>query len=84
MNTQQIFYIVCGVVAVIMIIYYIRRKRRLLSAFFGVFSGIAALFAVNYFGGAMGVDLPLNLFNLCGSAILGIPFVALLIIINIL
>ena len=84
MNTHQIFYIVCGVVAVVMLIYYIRRKRRLLSAFFGVFSGIAALFSFNYFGEAMGVDLPINMFNFCGSAILGIPFVALLIIINIL
>lgn len=84
MNTQQIFYIVCGAAAMVMLIYYIRRKKRLFSAFFGALSGIAALFAVNYFGGAMGVDLPINLFNFCGSAILGIPFVALMVIINIL
>ncbi len=84
MNTQQLFYITCGVTAVIMLIYYIRRKRRLLSAFFGIFSGFAALLAVNCFGGLIGVELPLNVFNVCGSVILGIPFVALMIIVNIL
>ena len=84
MSTQELFYFICGVTAVIMIIYYIRRKRRLLSAFFGMFTGFAALLAVNCFGGYIGVELPLNLFNVCGSAVLGIPFVALMIIVNIL
>lgn len=84
MTAEQLFYVVCGVTAVIMFIYYIRRKRRLLSAFFGVFSGFAALLLVNRFGGYIGAELPLNLFNLCGSMVLGIPFVALMIIVNIL
>lgn len=84
MTAEQLFYVVCGVTAVIMFIYYIRRKRRLVSAFFGVFSGFAALLLVNRFGGYIGAELPLNLFNLCGSMVLGIPFVALMIIVNIL
>lgn len=84
MNTDKIFYIICGVVAVIMLIYYIRRKKRLISAFFGSFSGLAVLFIMNRFGGDLGADLPLNTFNVCGSMILGIPFVALMIIIKLL
>lgn len=84
MTAEQLFYVVCAVTAVIMFIYYIRRKRRLLSAFFGVFSGLAALLLVNRFGVYIDAELPLNLFNICGSMVLGIPFVALMIIVNIL
>ncbi len=84
MTAEQLFYVVCAVTAVIMFIYYIRRKKRIISAFFGVFSGFAALLLVNYFGFYIDTELPLNLFNVCGSMILGIPFVALIIIVNIL
>lgn len=84
MNINEIFYTICGVVAIIMLIYYIKRKRRFLSAFFGAFSGLAVLFAMNRFGGQFGADLPLNTFNVCGSMVLGIPFVALMIIIKLL
>lgn len=82
MSTEMIFYLVCGISAAIMLIYYIKRRRRLISAFFGVFSGLAALFLMNRFGGAIGGDLPLNAFNVGGSMLLGIPFVALMIIIK--
>ncbi len=84
MTAEQLFYVLSGVTMVIMFVYYIRRKRRLISAFFGMFSGFAALLLVNRFGGCIGTELPLNLFNLCGSMVLGIPFVALIIIVNIL
>ena len=84
MTTDNILYIMYGLAVLVMFIYYIRRRRKFLSAFFGVFSGLAALFLLNKFGGMIGVEMPLNVFNLCGSAVLGIPFVALLIIVNIL
>lgn len=84
MEAEKILYIVYGLTAAIMLIYYIRRKRRFISAFFGVFSGLAALLLVNRFGGAIGVELPLNMFNVCGSMVLGIPFVAFVIIMNFL
>ncbi len=84
MTANNILYIMYGVAILVMLIYYIRRRRKFLSAFFGVFSGLAALVLLNKFGGGLGIDLPLNLFNICGSAVLGIPFVALLIIVNIL
>lgn len=84
MTANNILYIMYGVAILVMLIYYIRRRRKFLSAFFGVISGLAALFLLNKFGGMIGVEMPLNVFNLCGSAVLGIPFVALLIIVNIL
>ena len=84
MTANNILYIMYGVAILVMLIYYIRRRRKFLSAFFGVFSGLAALVLLNKFGGGLGIDLPLNLFNICGSAVLGIPFVALMIIVNIL
>lgn len=82
MSTEVLFYLICGTAALIMLIYYIRRRRRLVSAFFGVFSGLAALVIMNKFGGLIGGELPLNTFNVCGSMVLGIPFVALMIIIK--
>lgn len=82
MSTYHLFCIVCAVTILIMLIYYVRRRKRLVSAFFGMFSGLLTLILMNKFGGAIGGYLPLNLFNVCGSMVLGIPFVALLIIIK--
>lgn len=82
MNTYHLFYIVSAVTVLIMLVYYIRRRKRLVSAVFGMLSGLLTLIVMNKFGGAIGGYLPLNVFNVCGSMVLGIPFVALLIIIK--
>lgn len=82
LSTDNIFYIVCGTAVLIMLIYYIRRRRRIISVFFGMASGLAALFVMNRFGYMIGGELPLNTFNVCGSAVLGIPFVAFMILIK--
>lgn len=80
--TDIIFYLICGGAAVIMAVYYLRRRHRLASALFGCFSGISALLLMNFFGGAFGVQLSLNVFNVCGSLVLGAPFVASLVILT--
>ncbi|MBO7394858.1 MAG: pro-sigmaK processing inhibitor BofA family protein [Ruminococcus sp.] len=80
MDTGMIFFIVCGAVLAAMIVYYTRRRHKLLSALFGSASGFAALLLVNRFGGELGAYLPLNAFNICGSTVLGAPFVAAMII----
>lgn len=80
--TDIIFYLICGGAAVFMAVYYLRRKHRLTSALFGGFSGIAALILLNHFGEVFGSQLPLNLFNVCGSLVLGAPFVASLVILT--
>ena len=82
MDTAVIFYLLCGAALAAMIVYYARRKHRVLSALFGSITGLAALLLVNFFGGAFGAQLPLNLFNVCGSTVLGAPFVAAMIIIR--
>ncbi len=82
MDTGLIFYIVCGAALAAMAVYYARRKHKLLSALFGSISGLAALFLVNLFGEQFGAFLPLNLFNVCGSTVLGAPFVAAMIVVR--
>lgn len=84
MNTDLIFWIASIVIMIIMLIYYISRRKKLKTLFFGVFTGLAALFLLNKFGDDFGAYLPLNIFNLCGSAILGVPFVICLVLLKIL
>ena len=84
MNSGNIFKIICGIIAVIMTIYYYRREEKLFSFFVGAFTGSAALFIVNKYGSLIGMTIPLNLFNISGSVILGAPFVLFLVIMNFL
>lgn len=81
MDTQKIFYIICGIVSLIMLVTYISRKHRFLSFIFGSLSGMTALFLLCRYGPEIGTDVPMNIFNFCGSGILGIPFVVFLAII---
>ena len=76
------FYFICGCAVLIMTIYYLKRRKRTASVLFGSVSGILTLFLVNCFGASFGAELPLNIFNVSGSALLGVPFVAGLIILK--
>ena len=78
MNPDIIFIIICCVSIIIMLIYYSRRESKMLSVIFGAFTGIIALFILNKFN----TDIPLNIFNLSGSAVLGVPFVAGLVLLK--
>lgn len=84
MDTDFIFAAVCGVVILIMAVYYLKREKRLKALLFGSLTGLAALFILNKYGGNFDTELPLNTFNLCGSAVLGVPFVICLVILKIL
>ena len=84
MDSGYVFKIICGIVAVIMSVYYLRRKKKILSFFIGAFTGSAALFIVNKYGSLIGMTIPLNLFNISGSIILGAPYVLFLVIMNFL
>jgi hypothetical protein len=55
-----------------------------MSMLVGAVTGGAALFIVNKYGAFIGADVPLNLFNVMGSAVLGVPFVIFIVIMNIL
>lgn len=82
MNDEIIFKIACAAAALIMLIYYLRRDKKLLSFLFGAITGIAALTIVNKYGTALDIEVPLNIFNVGGSVILGVPFVLCLVILT--
>ena len=84
MDTDLIFKTVCGVVIAIMIIYYFRREKKLMSLIAGVLTGEAALFILDKYGEIIGIDVPLNIFNVLGSAVLGVPFVVFIAVVNVL
>lgn len=84
MNTDLMFRLICGVIIVIMIIYHLRKQKKIMSFLFGAVTGTAALFLLNKYGIYIGVTVQLNLFNLVGSAVLGVPFVVFLTIMNFL
>ncbi len=82
MNT--IFLILCSIAVLTMSIYYLTRLKRIKTVFFGTFTGITALLLLNSFGGGFGAALPLNLFNVCGSAVLGVPFLICAVVFKLL
>ena len=84
MNTEYIFAAVCAIVILIMIIYYLKCKKRVRALIFGAVTGLAALFILNRFGGNFDTYLPLNTFNVIGSAVLGVPFVICMVILRIM
>ena len=84
MDTDLIFKTVCGVVIAIMIIYYFRREKKLMSLIAGVLTGEAALFILDKYGEIIGIDVLLNIFNVLGSAVLGVPFVVFIAVVNVL
>lgn len=82
MNTDVLFYLICGAVTLVMVIYYLRRRHKITSFLFGSVTGFLALLLMNRFGGSFGAELPLNVFNIAGSVVLGVPFIAMMIIIR--
>lgn len=84
METETLFYGICAAAVLIMLEYFRRRKRKIISFIFGAATGFIALVLVNKYGFMIGADIPLNTFNICGSAVLGVPFVVCLVILNFL
>ena len=82
MRTDLIFGLLCTVVVLVMLVYYMRRERKVLSFVFGAFTGVVALFILNKYGGFIGADIPLNLINVSGSTVLGVPFVVGIVILK--
>ncbi len=82
MTSENIFAAICILTVLIMVIYYIKRERKLLSLLFGAVTGTAALILLNKYGVFIGIDVPLNIFNVSGSAVLGVPFVICLVILQ--
>lgn len=79
-----VFRVLGIILGLFMLRYYIRRKKRLLSALIGCASGLIALWAVCRWGGDFGIFIRADLFSVATSAILGIPGVIFIIIVNLL
>lgn len=87
MSTFEI--IVLGIVAVLavaMLWFYAKSKNKIVKLLFGACSGIGVLFPAGYILEAVGYGrcLPVNVFTLSVSGILGIPGVALMAAIQLL
>ncbi len=82
MTTDNIFWGICAAIVLVMFIYYIKRERKLLSFLFGGLTGFIALVILNKYGTLIDIDVPLNSFNIAGSAVHGVPFVILLVIMS--
>lgn len=84
MNADTIFTFLCIAVTAIIIVYYLKREKKLISVLTGTITGIASLFIINRYGSFFSFEIHLNLFNIIGSVILGVPFVVFLVIMNFL
>lgn len=82
MDTDTLLVIACAAAAGAMLLFYRRRRRRLRSVLFGALTGLAALLLVNGSGIYTGAYLPLNAFNVTGSALLGAPFVVFITVLR--
>jgi ABC-type methionine transport system permease subunit len=80
MNIQNVVIAVICLVSLIVLIYYIKCKHKISSFFFGSVIGLIALTLINKYGSFLENVPDLNMFNTIGSAVLGVPFVILIVI----
>ncbi len=79
---EIMFWAVWALVGIIMLVFYAKRKHSLKSTFFGMVTGVSALLLLHYFGGGLGYQPNLNLFNTMTALVLGVPGVIMMLIIN--
>ncbi len=85
MTTKPILYIFCSLAAVIILAFYFKPFRILLRGLINSGLGFLSLFAINFAGGHVGINVAINLINAVFIGILGLPgAVTLLIVQNIL
>ncbi len=70
-----IFYIGLMLVFVIMAVHYLKADNPSKTGLKGMLSGAASLIAVHFWGGYIGLYIPLNLFTTIMSLVLGVPAV---------
>ncbi len=76
------FYALWTALGIFMLIYYLRRSHTFRSILWGIFTGLAGLILLHYFGGIINFSPELNLFNITQAGILGIPGVLLMLIMH--
>ena len=73
MNQQIIFWIVLGVVAILVVRQYLNHRTPLKALLFGTLSGVLTLFPMSFFLAQAGIVLSINAASLAVAAVLGIP-----------
>ncbi len=81
---ELILYGALGISALVMLIHYLRSEKPFKTAFKGMASGGISLALLHFFGGSVGLALPLDLFTVFISLVLGIPGTAAMAIIELL
>lgn len=67
-----------GILLVILVAHYTKGKMRFAKTLFGICSGVALLFPVQYLLAYLGYGITVNIFTISISAVLGVPGVALI------
>ncbi len=75
---ELVFYGALTVSAAVMLIHYLKSEKPLKTAFKGMASGGMGLVLLHFFGGKIGLALPLNFFTAFVSLVLGLPGTVLL------
>lgn len=76
LNQTMVFWLVLGVLAVLVLRQILQHRSPLKALTFGVLSGVLTLFPVSYLLAQAGVHLAINGATLAIAAVLGIPGVA--------
>lgn len=83
-NAELIFYGALLLSAAIMAVHYLRSDKPLKSAWNGMASGGMGLVLLHFFGGKIGLALPLNFLTAFISLTLGLPGTAAMAVIELL
>lgn len=81
---ELIFYGAAILSAIAVLIYYMRSEKPVKNALLGMLSGALALTAVHFFGGKIGLALPLNGLTAFVALVFGAPGVIFMCIIELL
>lgn len=81
---EIIFYGTAAASAIAALVYYMRSEKPVKNALLGMLSGALALTAVHFFGGNIGLALPLNGLTAFVALVFGAPGVVIMCIIEML
>lgn len=81
---EIIFYGAAAIFAIAVLIYYMKSEKPVKNAVVGMLSGTLTLAAAHFFGGTVGLALPLNGLTAFVALVFGAPGVAVMCVIELL
>ncbi len=73
MTPNHILYIFCSLAAIIILAFYLKPFRIILHWLINSGLGFLSLFAINFAGGYIGINIGINVINAAFIGILGLP-----------